>query len=671
MHQFFKVILMQRVALYLLGMFLYPVAAMAQQDTVTYLKDRQLQNIEVIGQRQQQRLSSAAPLQQLSYKDFKIQGITDLSDALHRLPGITLRDYGGAGGMKTVSVRGFGAQHTSVIYDGIALSDCQSGQIDLARYSLDNVESVSLVVGDQDEIFIPAREVSTAATLTIRTFQKPNDDLKPHLTAQMRVGSFGYTNPFFRFSKNLSNNFGIQAMGEYIYADNDYPFKLQNVKVVTKERRNNSRMNSGHGELSFAWTPTAASQLDGKVYYYDNDRQLPGLVHYYTNNSKETERDRNAFGQLAFKTSNRNNLWFSAKSKFNWASSSYRDGSYPDGVKDQDYWQREWYATASLLYRPIESLSLNYSGDYTFNNLNSSEPGDVHPYRHSILQSLTAKYQRDRFKMIVRGLYTISLNDAKNGTGAHNVRRLSPSISLSYQISEQPSLHLRASYKNIFRMPNFTELYFRHYGSTDLSPENTDQFNLGLTWQKSYRTKGKLTLTWDGYWNHIKDKIVAVPYNMFMWTNINVGKVRVLGTDVTFGIEQEVGRKQALRIDGNYTFQSVSNRTNPEASTYGLQIAYTPEHTGALSVSYENPWVNVSAHGTGVSKRWATNQHYDGTNIDGYLEFGLTAYRTFTIKNQKLELRGDIKNLLNKQYEIVGHYPMPGRSWQLSIMWIL
>ena len=75
-------------------------------------------------------------------------GVTDVADALHRIPGVTLRDYGGAGGMKTVSVRGFGAKHTGVSYDGIMLSDCQSGEIDLSRYSLDNVDQLSLVIGD-------------------------------------------------------------------------------------------------------------------------------------------------------------------------------------------------------------------------------------------------------------------------------------------------------------------------------------------------------------------------------------------------------------------------------------------------------------------------------------------------------------------------------------------
>ena len=86
-------------------------------------------------------------------------------------------------------------------------------------------------------------------------------------------------------------------------------------------------------------------------------------------------------------------------------------------------------------------------------------------------------------------------------------------------------------------------------------------------------------------------------------------------------------------------------------------------------MNYENPWVNVSIHGHGVTARWPNNDHYAGTMIDGYKEFGLTAYRAFTWGRHRLEGRVDVKNLFNEQYELVGHYPMPGRSWQLSILY--
>ena len=157
---------------------------------------RNLQEFEVVSERVRKEVTSTAPLFNLTNERMKTMGVTDISDALHRLPGINIRDYGGAGGMKTVSVRGFGTTHTGVIYDGIVLSDCQSGKIDLSRYSLDNVGSLSLIVGDNSDIFVPAKASASAASIIISSMSVPGPmDSLWHVTGQMRVGSFGTYNP--------------------------------------------------------------------------------------------------------------------------------------------------------------------------------------------------------------------------------------------------------------------------------------------------------------------------------------------------------------------------------------------------------------------------------------------------------------------------------------------
>ena len=205
--------------------------------------------------RRQHEVRSTAPLRILDREQMLSLGVTDVADALHRMAGITLRDYGGAGGLKTVSVRGFSAKHTGVSYDGIMLSDCQSGEIDLSRYSLDNVEYLSLVVGDNDDIFIPARNASASAVLNIQTIGMPTGDKHPHLTAQVKAGSFGYVSPFLRYEQNLSETFAFSVTGEYTYAENDYPYELKTSESIINDRRTNNRMNTGHGEMNFVWTP--------------------------------------------------------------------------------------------------------------------------------------------------------------------------------------------------------------------------------------------------------------------------------------------------------------------------------------------------------------------------------------------------------------------------------
>ncbi len=658
---------MKRVLVTLSGWMMISSVAIAQTDTITN-RLHQLEGVTITETQRKHTVTSTAPLHLLDRKDMLTMGVTDIADALHRLPGITLRDYGGAGGMKTVSVRGFGAKHTGVSYDGVMLSECQSGEIDLSRYSLDNVESISLVIGDNDDIFIPARQSSVPAILNIQTLRLPTADTKPHLTTQVKFGSFGYISPFLRYEQNFSDKFAFSAMAEYTYAKNDYPFEL----FDKTDYRTNNRMSTGHGELNFLWNINKMNRLSGKMYYYDNDRQLPGVVHYNTNVCQESLHEQNFFGQLLYQTHNHSGWSLKWHAKFNWHVSDYEDPLIPNRNNDATYWQREVYTSAAVLYTPSEQWAFDYSADYAFNNLSSSSPRtvDSRPYRHTILQSATAKFHNQRLTVLGRLLYSLYLNDAKDGASARNMRRLSPSISLSYKLLPDYDFFVRASYKNIFRSPTFNESYYFHYGSTDLLPESTDQFNLGLTW------KGKLSafncqLTADGYYNHVKDMIVAVPYNMFIWTCVNVGKVRVLGLDITANSQWQMTKNQSLVLSGSYSYQRAENRTNPTSPFYKYQIAYIPEHSGSVALGWENPWLSLSLHGSSICRRWANNQHTDGSMIDGYWDMGLTVWHTFQWGHQKLEARFDLKNLFDTQYEIVHFYPMPGRSWQISFKYLI
>ena len=662
----------------LLALWAMSCCAMAQTDTIVG-RVHELEGVTVTESQRRHTLTSTAPLHLLDRRDMLSMGITDMADALHRLPGITLRDYGGAGGMKTVSVRGFGAKHTGVSYDGVMLSECQSGEIDLSRYSLDNVEGLSLTIGDNDDIFIPARQSLTPAVLNIETLRMRTDDTRPHLTAQVKQGSFGLISPFVRYEQNLSNRFAFSLVGEYTYADNDYPYSIQNGNETVSDRRSNSRMNSWHGELNFLYQTNRVSRLSGKLYYYDNDRQLPGQVHYYTNLSGEALRDRNAFGQLLYQTRWDDKLSLKWLAKYNWAESVYRDRMMQGGVNDASYWQREVYSSAVLLYTPDERWAMDYSMDYAFNNLNGSSWRTLvgKPYRHTMLQSATAKYQSRRLKVIVRLLLSLYLNGQSEmpattrqdvqQNSADNMQRLSPSLSVSYKLLADQDLYVRASYKNIFRSPTFNESYYYHYGSTNLKPESTDQLNVGVTYTAPLSRRNMLTVTLDGYYNHVKDMIVAVPQNMFVWTCVNLDKVRSYGLDATMRASRQVAEGHQVAVAGSYSYQSVEDRNNPDATTYGYQVAYMPRHQGSLSVSYENPWVNVSLHGTSVSSRWPNNNHYEGTLIAGYTDCGATLWRQFRWHRHQLEARFDLKNVFDKHYEIVANYPMPGRNYQISI----
>ncbi len=654
----------------LCSFILLPLGTYAQEkgDTIAG-KVHEIENVTVTAERVHQQIKSSAPLQQLNRKQLQLQGITDIADALRRFSGVNIKDYGGAGGMKTISVRSLGAKHTAVVYDGVTLSDCQSGQIDLSRFSIDNIQQISLTIGDNEDIFVPARTVASAASLKLQSVTPDFSERENHLTGQIKTGSFGMINPFVRYDQKLGKKISASATGEFMRADNLYPFTLVNGDYVTKEKRYNNKIHTYRGEMNLYARPNGRSTLNGKIYYYDTDQQLPGAVILYNARSREKLRERNFFSQVHYRTYWENNLSLQLNGKFNWSQSHYHDegGKYPGGELNDRYFQREYYTSGALLYTPTKHWSMVYAADYMYNNLNSNTPNNTSPYRHSILQTATLRYQSTNVTAVAMLLGSIYINGAKEGTGADNRRKLSPSFSLSWKPLEKEYLYLRASYKDIFRVATFSENYFDRMGSRDLRPEKAQQFNVGATYQNYFATwLPSFSMTVDGYYNKVKDKIVAMPYNMFIWNMVNLGKVDIWGMDANVNSTFQLAERYALTLTGNYTYQYAVDKTDPDVVYYKHQIAYTPRHSGGASLAFENPFMNCSFHATGVSKRYIASENRPSNQMDGYIEYGLSFYHTFKTRKLTYNVRGDIINLGDKQYDIVKSYPMPGRNYKLT-----
>ena len=140
-------------------------------------------------------------------------GVSDVADAVRHFSGVSVKDYGGIGGLKTVSVRSLGAQHTAVSYDGVTVSDCQSGQVDISRFSLDNVSELALSIGQSDNIYQTAKMFASAGALSIETARPDFSDRPFRLLANMKTGSYGLANPSLFYAQKLSNRFSLSVSG--------------------------------------------------------------------------------------------------------------------------------------------------------------------------------------------------------------------------------------------------------------------------------------------------------------------------------------------------------------------------------------------------------------------------------------------------------------------------
>lgn len=628
--------------------------------------------VEVSAQRSN-TVNNTVATQHITRESIKKQGITDLADALRRMTGTTVKDYGGAGGMKTLSVRSMGATHTAVIYDGIAVTNCESGQIDLSRFSLDQIDQLSLTVGDDSNIFLPARNIASAATLHLSSRAPQFNEQKSYnLSGRVQTGSFGMMSPSFRYEKALSPSWSMRAQGEYLRADNQYDFTLKNVDLVTKEKRYNNELHAGRGELDFYYQPLhSRSSLSGKVYYYETDKELPGPVVYYNPISHEQQRFRNTFQQLSYRTSWPCHLALQINAKANWSENLYHDEGkqYKNEEKNDYYRQQDYYTSVALLYSPLEQLSFSTATDYAYTTLRSNAIEAVAPMRHTILSSLAAKYQTEWITATSTLLYSNYINDTRKGTASQNAHRLSPSVSMVLHHPQMSWWRIRVSYKDIFRMPTFADNYYTWLGSRDLKPEKAQQINLGVSvLSPTKNQQNHVELHVDAYTGHVKDKIVAMPKSLFHWNMVNVGKVQLYGVETRINTATSLHQNLQIETNWSYSYQYAVNMTEPDSRYYKDQIAYTPRHNVAGSVTMLTPWLNISVHGTAMSKRYSTNENMEDTRIEPHHEFGISAWQIFRLKNRTtLELRGDITNLTDEQYEIVRSYPMPGQAWKLSL----
>ena len=649
----------------LAGFFLLlcPLSMTAQ--IVTNDSTQTIEEVVVKGFRIPGNVLASTPIQTLSHSDMERLGIHDMGDALKRFAGVQVKDYGGVGGMKTVNIRGLGAGHTGVTYDGVQVGDCQSGQVDLSRFTLDNVSLVSLQIGQEDNIYQSAKAYTSAGLINISTLQGVSDR-KPHLTTTLRTGSYGLFAPSLLYHQQLSR-LGIGAYTSYEKADGVYWFTLKNGIKTIHERRNNSDIQTWRGELNMSYQLTDKQTLQWKAYGFTSNRGLPGAVIYDNTYSAERLKDKNVFTQMLYENRFSNRIKMKAAAKWNYAWSRYSDIP-ASGYKEDTYRQNETYLTATLWTNPLQGLNLSFAQDYAHNHLSMTLPKAANPTRNSLWTALAANYQIGAFSINASLLSTNIYERVKQGNASNGFHRLSPAFSMQWRCLQD--FRLRFGYKDIFRTPTLNELYYTGIGNRHLNPEKSRMWNLGATYSHTFNRTLQLSLTADGYFGNVTDKIIAVP-KMFYWQMMNAGKVRQLGLDVSANIEKRWGNDWTVSATGSYSLMKATDISDPTVVYYRNQIAYTPLHSGSASVLLHTPWLDFSYNVLFMGERYTLSYNIPDNRMKPFADHSITLSREFNINKQQLRVQFDVRNLGNKNYEVVRFYPMPGTNWRLSVSWVL
>lgn len=623
-------------------------------------------------------IRSTAPTQILSDKEIRNLNALQVSDAVKYFSGVTIKDYGGIGGLKTISVRSLGANHTAVNYNGITVTDVQTGQIDIGRFSLDNVQSLSLNNGQSDVIFQPARAFASASVLNIQTVAPSFiNDQRANGKISMKTGSFGLMNPSFntnfKWNKKISSSFS----GEWMSANGRYPYVLQygteGVDSSSVEKRENTDVQSLRLETALYADISDETNGNVRLYYYQSERGLPGATIFYNteNFSKQRLWDKTFFTQGHLEHTFSSKWTVQANAEYNHGYLRYLDPAYlgADGKIDDIFIQAETYGSVSVLYRAFERLSFAVSTDLSATTMHANRDNFAIPTRLTSQSALAAKWVSNHVLATANLLFTQTAESVKLGQAAENRQKLSPYVGVVVKPFGNMDLRFRAFYKNSFRLPTFNDLYYPAIGRRNLMPENADQFNIGTTFATAPASAISLIkLSADAYRNNVKNKIVAYPAgNLHQWTMINLGKVMINGVDVTGESAMEFSENTHLLLAATYTFQHATDVTNSNAVNYNHQIAYTPRHSGSARAVMEMPWFNAAYAVIWSGMRYSGNYNSEEFKLNGYADHSLSFSKKFETRFGDWDFIFETLNLLNKNYQVVRNYPMPGRSYRATI----
>ena len=632
-----------------------------------------------------------------SLKGIELERLNALSvaDALRYFSGIQLKDYGGVGGIKTINVRSMGSQHTAVYYNGVQLGNAQNGQVDLGRFSLDNMEEIQLFNGQKSDIFQSAREFGAAGNVYLTT-RKPyfKENERVHVRAKMRFGSFALANPNVGVDVKLTDALSLTFDAEYVYSDGKYPFRYKRVfpsgetAYDTTAIRQNGDINAVRTELGLHHYYRTTGFWRLHAYNYYSERGIPGAIVNNVWRNGERLWDRNTFVQGQWQDE-----WFgrwSTRLLAKYANDFTHYKNYDDRLlpADNKYLQQEFYLSLANKVQIFNWWDLSVAYDYQYNTLRKDElvsgVTDERFARHSHwLSAATAFNIKEYLRLQASVLMTQIINQKSE---IKNSPKVTPGLFMSFCPYPAIDLSINAFYKQSYRYPTFNDLYYTDLGNANLRPELARQHSVELAYKitndKSPVANDfgyEIAASVSYYYNRVTDKIIAYPKGQqFRWTMLNLGTVKINGVDAHADMSFYLPLRFVLRTRLNYTYQTAIDVTKTCDSYYGHQIPYIPWHSGSGVLGLEWQSKRGDRYGLNysfiyVGERYSQQENIVYNYVQPWYTHDVSLYGEWQLRaNQDkqpiwLKANVEINNLLGQDFEVIQNYPMPKQNVRCTI----
>ncbi|WP_019540606.1 TonB-dependent receptor [Proteiniphilum acetatigenes] len=657
------------------------VSSVAAQDTDS-INTYSLEEFVVSARRIQM---DVIPVQTLSGQLLENLSAHSVADALRYFSGVQLKDYGGIGGLKTVNVRSMGSQHVGVFYDGIEIDNPQNGVVDLGRYSLDNIEAVSLYNGQKSAIFQPAKDYASASSIYMNAkIPAFEGEKKRNIKFTFKTGSFDLINPSLYWEQKLSDKLSSSVNFDYTNSSGKYKFRyIVDNKLDDRGGYDTTAVRQNGDIQLFRLEQALFGKIkDGewktRLYFYASERGYPGaIVKEEPGRFKHEDRqkDRNIFLQTSIRKRITDSYSIRLSGKYAYDYLYYESDTLIQKLRNT-YMLHDFYISSANLFGILPFWTANISADFQWNKMNSDIKEFIYPQRWSgwIAAATSFDLQRLKIQASILGTFVHETTREDKKDIQRDWQKVTPTVMASWQPFHEEQLFLRAFYKDIFRMPTFAEMHLAYMGSLSsyLKPEFTKQHNIGILYSKNVTPSLYMQGQVDAYYNEVTDKLLAVPGGVnFRWTMMNVGFVKIKGMDMSLSATNRFNKELTIDAQLNYTWQKAQDYSpitvESDTITYRGQIAYIPTHSGSaiLSAAYRSWTLSYSFIYTG--ERFTGSANIARNRLQPWYTSDLALGRSFRWNKSDLKATVEVNNLFNQAYDVVLNYPMPGTNYKFIL----
>ena len=572
-------------------------------------------------------------------------GFSKVNEALSYLPGVYIKDYGGVGGIKTISLRGFSGVDAGILIDGIKINNQQNGLLDLTLIPLDFFDLIEVYRGGYS-FFSGNNSASGVVNFLSKKIASKTFEVK------FALGSFSdlittIQLPIFDSRKSSSS-----ISFNYFGSDGKYPIKINEFGVEKIYERQNSSIQqfslflNNILRLSFLETNL-------KILLTIANRGVPGAVLQNAVENKDAKmKDKFILLNYTLKPI------FNLDSNLNLILNFIHSQNFfydPNGIgfllkkKEVEYLNND-FTFKSTYERNLKFIDLSAFVEYSVATL-EGDMLDVSVNNYVRRSNFASGMKFTKFFILPN--YSITFENAYRLDATQN---LGNNFGYMFGFLFTPKNKLfcfKANASTNYRLPSFNEMYYLNYGNINLKPEKTISFNSEVSIKTLAIIEPKISF----FLNSTKNKIVSVPKSPIQWTAMNIAKTFSRGFEFSLS-----GKLPQTNLMINYSYILATDETE-DSPTQNKDIIYTPRHTANFLINFSLPFSSfITFRGIYIGKRYSLPDNSIPSIMKEYTIFDIIFSKELEVKKSQMKISLHILNLFDVQYEIILNYPMPRRQ---------